>query len=248
VNRSIDIVGAATHLFEDPEWVMKALVGGLLLGIPIVNFAAIGYEVRLTRNVSQGQKRPMPAWEDFGGLFQEGLWLGIAQFLLALPIIVLFVLPMVLFFGAVMVASANEAFEDIASNVLGLGMVGFMGLCGLGLLYALVVGFVSPAITANYVRHGTLAACFDVGQLTGFIRRNGADYVLAWVATLLAVIAISVATSAVGVIPCLGTILIIVIAIPAGFWALMVHGHVVGQVLALDEGRRIAATSAASAA
>jgi hypothetical protein len=245
VNTRLDVAEAVTHLFDDREWMLKALVGGLLAGIPIVSFVVSGYEVRVIRNVSQGESRPMPAWEDFGGLFTDGLGLGMANFLLGLPLLVLFTVPAVALFGAVALAEPGAGeIDEIASALAGLGVLGLGGLCALGLVYALALGFVNPAIVANYARRGTLAACFSAAEIGGFIRRSGRDYLIAWASMLVAGLAISLAASVIGVVPCLGTLVVLIVSAPAGFWALMVRGHLVGQLLALDKGRRAGATAA----
>ena len=32
-----------------------------------------GYFVRLVRNVARGDERPLPEWDDLGGIFSDGL-------------------------------------------------------------------------------------------------------------------------------------------------------------------------------
>src|SRR6185503_25419 len=74
--RPLDLGRAFRFVVEDPDWIKKILIGGaftllaaVLVGAPFV----MGYLVRLTRNVARGEPRPLPEWNDLGGLFMEGL-------------------------------------------------------------------------------------------------------------------------------------------------------------------------------
>jgi hypothetical protein len=97
VKNSVDLGKAFTHLFEDAEWITKMVIGSLIALVPILNFALVGYEVRVMRNVAKGEQHPMPSWNDFGDLFTEGMWLGLARIVYSLPVLVL-ILPMFFIF------------------------------------------------------------------------------------------------------------------------------------------------------
>ena len=80
---TVDFGRSFSFVTEDPEWVKKILIGGaftlacaLLVGVPFV----LGYFSRTLRNVAAGEPRPMPEWDDLGGLFEEGLRLTIDYF------------------------------------------------------------------------------------------------------------------------------------------------------------------------
>ena len=88
---SIDFGRSFTFTSEDPEWVSKILIGGvfvlacsLLVGVPFV----LGYFSRTLRNVVAGLARPLPDWDDLGGLFNEGLRLTGVYLLHVLAVIV----------------------------------------------------------------------------------------------------------------------------------------------------------------
>ena len=76
---SVDFGRAFTSVTEDPDWIKKVLIGGafvllssILVGIPFV----LGYVGRTLRNVVAGAARPLPEWDDLGGIFSEGLRLA----------------------------------------------------------------------------------------------------------------------------------------------------------------------------
>ena len=75
-SESIDFGRCFTFVTEDPNWVTKVLVGGLmallttvLIGIPFL----MGYWGRTLKNVAAGVRHPLPEWDDLGGLFGDGL-------------------------------------------------------------------------------------------------------------------------------------------------------------------------------
>lgn len=52
---------------------LKVLVGGLLSFIPIVNFFAFGYLLRLAKETRRSGRILLPDWDDWAGLFMDGL-------------------------------------------------------------------------------------------------------------------------------------------------------------------------------
>jgi|SRR3990172_5033683 len=240
---SIDIGKAFTHLFEDVDWLTKTAIGACLSLVPVLGFTVIGYELRVIRNVSKGESRPMPTWDDFGAMFMDGLQLGLARLLLALPAIALFFVPLfALFFfpviGSIIAegsARTSAEAERIASLAFGIGMLAATVCCGGGFLYSLALGFVYPAMTANFTRHGAFAACFNFPEILAFIRRNGTNYLTVWVAGLLAGVVYSTVFSVLYVIPCIGPLLALPLSLVGLFWIYMVTGHAVGQAMALDK-------------
>ena len=86
---SVDFGRSFTFVTEDPDWIKKILIGGvftlacaLLVGVPFV----LGYFSRTLRNVVAGEARPMPEWDDLGGIFNEGLRLTAVYLVYALGV------------------------------------------------------------------------------------------------------------------------------------------------------------------
>ena len=239
MNKTFDFGKTLTHAFDDPERVSKVGLGALIMLAPILNFAALGYEVRVIKNVAKGEPRPMPKWDDIGALFMEGLWLGIANLILALPIIVVVFGVMFLYFFGIFSLTfldlRSDQVERIMSSAGPVILLFGAGLCGSLLVYGLALGFVYPAIRATYARRGTLASCFDFRAHLRFIRDNPGNYLMAWLATLLGGIILQFAVMALYIIPCFGQLLLLPVAGVGSFWLVMVSGHAVGQVMALEE-------------
>jgi hypothetical protein len=73
---TIDFARALTFIKDDPRWLAKIGIGSLvslstllLVGIPPLT----GYFQRVIRRVAEGEVYPLPEWEDWGGLFADGL-------------------------------------------------------------------------------------------------------------------------------------------------------------------------------
>jgi hypothetical protein len=101
------------------------------------------------------------------------------------------------------------------------------------LLYGLAMGFVQPAVAANYVKHGTFAACFDLRAILAFIRGNLNNYLMVWVIGLLIGLGLGAAAGVVNFIPCLGPLIYLPVVMAGSFYSLMASGHALGQTLAL---------------
>ena len=61
------------RLISQPNIGGKLLIGGLLSFIPIVNFLAFGYLYRVALQLRQRGELDLPEWNDWAGLFSDGL-------------------------------------------------------------------------------------------------------------------------------------------------------------------------------
>lgn len=69
------------RLIKLPGFWLKLLIGGLLSFIPIVNLFAFGYLYRVSVSVRKSGQPVLPEWNDWAGLFTDGIkfavvWLG----------------------------------------------------------------------------------------------------------------------------------------------------------------------------
>jgi hypothetical protein len=229
----MDIAKSFTYILEDEEWIIKLGIGAvltfffwLLLPIPLL----IGYSVAVLRNVRDGYERPLPAWDNWGKLFMDGLFIMIAQFVYTLPFFLLFC---VVSIGMVASAGMAELSEELAAASL-LATFG-LSAC-LFLIWYVAILLISPAIMIQYGRTGTLGSCFRFGEVIAIVRRNVGDILIAFVAILVVTFVFSAFTSILGAIPCLGVIIGLVISLAFSPYLVMVTGHLYGQIAAKDSG------------
>jgi uncharacterized membrane protein YjgN (DUF898 family) len=82
----MDIGRAFGFVFQDPNWIKKIVIGGILLIIPIFGwFVVSGYSIKVMRNIIAGSDLPLPEWEDFGALFMDGLSAFVIAFIWYIP-------------------------------------------------------------------------------------------------------------------------------------------------------------------
>ena len=207
----MDIGKAFSFVFDDENWIVKVLVGGVLSLIPFVGpILVYGYGLELMENVIQGRPRPLPEWDDWGGKLVKGIMYLVISFVYALPIVLLGIC-----FGLLMtvlgVAEAEEAINVVGS----LGGVCFGGFA---LLYGILLTLALPPAIGRYLETGELGAAFRLGEVFALVRDNIGAWIIALVLSWLA-----------GLIASLGIILCFVGVLFTAFWANLVMMYLWGD-------------------
>jgi hypothetical protein len=212
----MDIGKAFGFVFEDERWVSKVLLGGLFLIIPIVNFAVIGYMLKVAQNVAQGNPRPLPEWGEFGDHFMRGLYGVAIQIVYQLPTLIVYGV-----FFCVLLAAGGAAGSERGSD--GAGAIGALSLCLLPLIFilALAGAFLSYVAAGRYVATNTLSEAFKFSDVIANARGN----LGAWLMLLLVVILA-------GFVGSLGAIACGVGMLFTSFYAQCMIGHALGQTVA----------------
>jgi Protein of unknown function (DUF4013) len=221
--RPLDLGRAFRFVVEDPDWIKKILIGGVFTLLAVVVIGApfvMGYLVRLTRNVARGEPRPLPEWDDLGGLFMDGLralvvYLGHLVAALILPITLGGLLIVVM-----TASSGGGSAGDVVGAVAAFAMVGVYAIGGL-LMLALMVYV--PAALLRFALYDRVSAGFAPREVAGIIRRNIGPYLLAVLLYLVANFA-----SQVGVVLCC------VGVFPLGFWSGCILAWGMGEVARRD--------------
>jgi len=208
----MDLGKAFTYVFEDENWLVKILIGGIVLFIPIVNFIAIGYLLRTLRNVAEGQERPLPDWDNWGGDFVKGLMASIGAFIYALPILVVFAA----LFALGIVTGAQGQGQGGLENVMTVCTI--CSQCFM-FLYGLLMAIWLPASITFYAVTGEFGSMFRFGELYSYIIQNLGSYLLAVILYLVA-----------SFIASFGIILCAIGVIFTSFWSDLVGAHLFGQV------------------
>ncbi|MGA9349251.1 MAG: DUF4013 domain-containing protein [Anaerolineae bacterium] len=208
----MDIGKSFTYVFDDENWVTKILIGALfvllsfiVIGIPFI----LGYMVETLKNVMDGNPRPLPDWADLGPKFTKGLMLFLILLIYSLPIIFVSCLS---WMGAV-IAEESEA-------------IGAFLACMncLSVLWGFLVAVVAPAATIRYAITGEFISGFQFGEIFNFIANNLANYIIAFLLSVLA-----------NFIGGFGVILCGVGVLFTGLWASLVEAHLFGQVYRASE-------------
>jgi hypothetical protein len=207
----VDVGRAINYVFQDPDWVKKIAIGGVLLLLPVVGWLIVsGYYMRNARNVALGDDSRLPEWNDFGGDLVRGALYFVTGIVWALPVIVISVCVVV----PLSLASNNDG-----------------GTSGLAILsqcliapFSLALAFVQPLIVTRLALTGTIASALDFRAIYDEARRVPVP--------LLIVMAVS---WVLGIAAGLGLILLCIGVIFTAFLAQVMMSHLWGQVRRLVE-------------
>ncbi len=207
---TLDIGRSFTYMFEDESWIMKIVIGGILLFIPIINFMALGYVLEALKRTADGMDVPLPEWDDFGGKFIKGLVVFIIALVYMIPLILVSCLQGG--FWGMAGAAESEALEAMAALFASCATCFY-------LIWGIVAWLVMPAAWIRYAVTGEFMSAFRFGEIFGFIRDNIANYIVAIILWLVANF-----IAGFGVIACFVGVLF------TEFWAYLVMAHLLGQV------------------
>ena len=223
---SLDFGRCFTFITDDPDWVKKVLIGGafVLASFLLVGaFFVAGYWSRFVKAVAAGQPRPLPEWDDLGGIFSDGLrvvglyfacWVG------AFAVLLLLACPIGLVFGGLASVSSSNGAREALSALSGIGI---FFVYGLFILLAFGMSLVFPAAATRVVLKDDLSAGFDYRAVFGFVRLNLGNYLLSLVVMILA-----------NFVAQFGAILCCVGVFPAVFWAYLTLGYALGETVRLN--------------
>jgi hypothetical protein len=217
----LDIHRAIRFFFEDPQWVTKLLMGSLfyLLAFVLIGMVFIaGYMMELIRRSARGERHPLPEWENLGDMFVEGATVLAAYFILVLPAMLLFIVPM-MGIGAYAESRGDEA--PIAAGVA----VVILALALMAVYFALLLYF--PAAVVRMALERRFSAAFEFSENFELLKRNFVNFILAILFYMLA-----------SFIAQFGMILFCIGIIPAAFWAVCVGAYSFGEVAFRDPARR----------
>ena len=199
----MDVNKAFRYVFEDKQWISKLLIGVLMSVLSFLFLPALilqGYLVKIVRQVMGGTDNELPEWTDWGKLLADGFWVTVAQIIWTLPFMLVFIIGGVVTGGLGSLAEGGS--DAAAAGAMG---GGFLMLC-LGLLFAVAFLFLTPALLIQYAIKDRFGAMFAFGEVFDIIRNRTADILIAFLVTLVAVIAIALVTGVLSIIPCLGWI------------------------------------------
>lgn len=82
---------------QDPKWIQKILIGGLMMIIAIVNLFALGYLYRFASSIHSTGRIKLPSWDNWGQMFLQGLiFLGVIFLYGFVPLLIGWVLYLII--------------------------------------------------------------------------------------------------------------------------------------------------------
>jgi len=200
-----------TFPFEDPDWLKKIALAGLVSLIPIVGQLFIaGWGLEVARRVIKGESTLLPDI-DFGTHLGLGFKQLVIGFVYALPMIVLWI--------PVAIVGAGGAAAGMDEETLAI-VAGVISCCcgGLALIYGLLLAFMVPAALGRTLDTGELGAAFKVKEVFALVKAAPVPFLIAIAGSLIA-----------GFIAPLGGIAIGIGAIFTLAYSMAIIGHFYGQ-------------------
>jgi len=225
----MEIEKSFTYVFEEPKWLQKLAIGAVVSIIPIVNFAWVGYMIEVMRNIFKSDPLPLPEWGDFGDKFMKGLFISLAMIIYSLPALILFCLPV-----GFLIPTMLQENQDIGNALAGMLTGTWILVLCCFFVYMIVLSFFYPAMIIHYARQGTFSSCFQVREFLQLATSNMGDYLIAWLISILASLAVgavvSVLSAILSPIICIGWIIALALSAISIVYPSLVYVHLFGQV------------------
>ena len=224
---TIDFAQCFRFAVDDPDWIKKMLLGGLfaLLSFLLVGaFFVAGYWVRFLRRVVAGEARPMPEWDDLGGIFNDGLKVvGVYFTFVAGVVLVFMALGCAMGLLGAGIGSLSRSSEGAGSAAAAIGGLGMAAAYGVIMLIGLGLAVFMPAVLVRVILKDRYSEAFAFREHLAFIKANLANYGLSLVVYLVANFASQ-----------FGALLCCVGVFPAAFWSCLIFGYALGETVRLN--------------
>lgn len=209
----MDFGKSFSYVFEDPDWLKKIAIGGVINLVPILNFAAAGYALEVVQRVIRGDVRPLPEWDDIGGKLVKGLIFLVIYIVYSIPLLILACLYGVL--QGVATGAVSSSSSDTASS-----LIAILSICFgcIQLLYYVFLGLVLPPAVGNYAAKGEFGAAFRFGEIMSLLQKNLGLYFMVLLVVIVA-----------GLVSGLGLIACVIGVIFTAFYSYLVMAHATGQ-------------------
>jgi len=207
---------AAAFPRQDPDWVKKLGIAGLLSIVPVFGWVLVaGYETEVTRRVINDDPRPLPEWSDFGGLLIKGFSALVVRLVYFLPLLLFVVCSAAPLLIGNAVVGPNRSNQGLITTVWVLS--GCFGC--VALLYAVLAGMLAPIAVARYAAVGNLMAAFQLSEVWRLFRVKPGVYVATAVMSALMY----------GLLSFLGVLACVIGAAFGWAYATLIAGHLQGQ-------------------
>jgi hypothetical protein len=227
----MDFGRAITYITEDERWLNKLGIGSLIMLAAMMFFVPIfwlvGYQIAIMRNVMAGKERPLPEWDDWGKLFMDGLLVSLAMLVYTMPLWIIMCVGM----AAIFLPALGAGSDDLMGALAAMTAVVWFAIMCFGMLVAIGLMFISPAVYVQYAITNDLKACFRFGEVFAIARDNVVNILITIAANMGANILLQTAASIL-----VATLCGIVLAIPLGVvgmvWIMAMLAHFYGQIAA----------------
>jgi hypothetical protein len=204
----MEIGRAFNIIFNDPQWATKLVITAIVtlfaflftpLLVGLLGWAVLtGYQVALISNIRNGAAHPLPMWDDLSEYFGTGLQALMAGIAYALPFI--------------LVSGCGALTTGLLGDRLGGGAIILVSCCVLPLsLVYLVIALPMYALgLGRFSEEPRIGVFFDFPALFSQLMAHRDQVIMYLLMTLL----VSIIFGIIGVIPCVGWVVLAALSVP----------------------------------
>ena len=165
----MDFGKAFSYTFDDPDWIKKIVIMGLISIIPILGQLVLaGWMIDIIKKIIQDEPVVLPDL-DFGGQLSRGFGITVVSLVYSLPIILVAILQGVITSVASNLSNGNMNNQGILGAILVIVSICFVVLY---ILYALAMVFILPMAYGRYAEYGKIGEALKLGAIFNLIKKS----------------------------------------------------------------------------
>lgn len=157
----MDFGKAFSFVFEDPDWIRKIVIMGLIMLIPVIGpLIVAGWSNEITRKIIRHENNTLPEL-DFGNQLAHGFHMLVVALVYSLPAILLIVAQVLINHatGGFNTAWQYQSWTDVALNILNICFTLVY------IAYLIALCFLLPIAYGRYADYGTLGSALQIGPV-----------------------------------------------------------------------------------
>lgn len=196
----MDFAKPFTFIFDDPDWLKKLAMLGLLgfanlvpvLGTLFMSVVFVGITLDVVRQVINKETPTIPTL-DIGRQFMDGLKFWVVNLFYSIPVILLsIIITIVAISTGVLAYNGN----DIASSAGAIVTVLLLGCVGLFMvIYGIILAVITPEIYARFAKNTDIKEAIQFKEVFKTVFKKPAPYILSFLGVLLLGIVGGIASS-----------------------------------------------------
>ncbi len=174
----MDFGKAFSFVFEDDNWIVKLLIGGVLMLVPILGwFVVLGWMLEIGRRVVNGEADVLPAWDDFGAFLIRGVKGAVVTFVYYLPTLILMGCAQgLMFLGG---GQGGDSMSSLAT------LVNSLASC-VTFFYNLFIALILPAALMRFTMEGDdIGAGLAFGKVLSMVKDNLGAYLFVFLGYII---------------------------------------------------------------
>jgi hypothetical protein len=166
----IDVERGFRFIFEDPNWLKKLGIAGLLYLTIIGAIPVFGWALEVQRRTMHDHEEPLPDWSAFGEYIVNAFKVWLVYVIWALPIILLILV------GIIPLAIIEAAFQEYEVIAV---LIFLAVILPISLAYSLFLYGLYPILSGQYLENDSIREAINVRRAIRLFRVNWIEMIVA---------------------------------------------------------------------